>query len=271
MTFFQRLRTAARRGAVDRWPRLYCVVFNWMNYARRKPLRITFDDRRYGVAVAGSSDIIWLASGQRIYKYRSGDLPRIDRLARHYFLDRIPFRSGDVLIDCGANIGELGVWIRMHHDGVGYHAFEPGTAEFACLRRNVPEGVLQNRALWSEDATLEFFVDVDNADSSLSPSGGHQSVRMVEASELAGYLEKEGLEHIRCLKVEAEGVEPEVLQGAARLLSRVDFVTVDMGPERNGVDNTVVECVRLLAAHGFEMEAFNDRRLIGLFVRTSLQ
>ena len=34
------------------------------------------------------------------------------------------------------------------------------------------------------------------------------------------------------LKVEAEGAEPEVLQGLKKNLSRVEFITVDCGFER---------------------------------------
>ena len=58
---------------------------------------------------------------------------------------------------------------------------------------------------------------------------------------------------IDILKVEAEGMEPEVLRGALRTLKRTKFCVVDAGPERYG-KSTAAECISILQASGFELQ-----------------
>jgi len=60
------------------------------------------------------------------------------------------------------------------------------------------------------------------------------------------------MDAIRLLKVEAEGMEPEVLAGAHQTLQRVDYVAVDAGPERGG-ENTVPAVLNALTSAGFEV------------------
>jgi hypothetical protein len=60
------------------------------------------------------------------------------------------------------------------------------------------------------------------------------------------------LKKIKLLKIEVEGSEPEVLQGAKSVLKIVDFVAVDTGPER-GIKNTFDEVNSYLVNHGFKL------------------
>ena len=45
-------------------------------------------------------------------------------------------------------------------------------------------------------------------------------------------LDNFNFKKIKLLKVEAEGAEPEVLLGTAKILKRIEFISVDCGPER---------------------------------------
>ncbi len=57
-------------------------------------------DKRYGLP-------IYFFHKTRSKMYRNGIIHRVDTLARDYFLSSIKFSDGDVVLDCGANIGEL--------------------------------------------------------------------------------------------------------------------------------------------------------------------
>ena len=67
------------------------------------------------------------------------------------------------------------------------------------------------------------------------------------------------------LKLEAEGAEPEVLEGAISVLNSIDYVSADVGPER-GIheQETRDTVVNFLEAHGFELikESKGHRKIV---------
>ena len=76
---------------------------------------------------------------------------------------------------------------------------------------------------------------------------------------------------IKVFKVEAEGYEPEVLEGAIETLKLVEYVTVDFGPERGKKNkNTVVEVNEILLDNYFKLIKFSNFRTVGLYKNKNL-
>ena len=92
--------------------------------------------------------------------------------------------------------------------------------------------------------------------------------RTVEARRLDGLLANVDLTGTVIIKIEAEGAEPEALEGATGILEHVDFVAVDCGFER-GKDrqHTFVETSQLLIRAGFEPIAAEMKRITVLYQR----
>lgn len=186
----------------------------------------------------------------------------VDFVARQYGLDRISAVRGGVFVDCGANVGEFGLWARSR--GMRYFAFEPEETEARCCDLNNYGGERKTfrTALWNATATLEFHMKPDTADSSLISWGGDSLVKKVQAERLDAVLSATDLAGgPNVLKVEAEGAEPEVLAGASGVLRHFDYVAVDCGPERGPERrHTFVETSSLLIEAGFRpMSADFDR------------
>ena len=81
---------------------------------------------------------------------------------------------------------------------------------------------------------------------------------------------KVDLEKIKLLKIDAEGYEPEVLEGSEKLFKKIEFITVDFGAERGINQNmTIIEVNNILLKNNFEMINFSNFRLIGLYKNTS--
>lgn len=177
--------------------------------------------------------------------YVAGFDHRARSLFNTYLLDRIEIPKGALIIDCGANVGDFHLALRtfLPHN-FRYLGFEPSPHDFASLVVNIGEETESNIfeiALWNEDKVLDFFLDVESASSSLIEPRRSTGVTRVHAHRLDSLLNQE----IFLLKVEAEGAEPEVLVGAQKLLARVRYVVVDVGPERGkneeGTRDAVVE------------------------------
>jgi FkbM family methyltransferase len=248
----------------------YCRFVNLRNAVRSKKHRISpvaAEDPAIHLAADGKAEIYICRRG-RHNRYKRGVMAGIDRLAADYSLDQIGHLRDGVFIDCGANVGELGFWARTR--GFRYIPFEPEALEARCIDLNHFGGktVCIRKALWKETATLEFFNRADSADSSLLTGAGPETSSTIEAITLDAAMEAETFNGPVIFKLEAEGAEPEVLEGAARTLRRIDWVAVDCGFERGPERaHTFVETNTFLQDNGFRLAAARFTRVKALYRR----
>jgi FkbM family methyltransferase len=164
-------------------------------------------------------------------RFRGGINARLEAVAAKYLGETgyVP-REGDVVVDIGAGIGEFALWCA----GAGAHvaAFEPDPLAFACLERNIaqyPEAGAFQYAMWKEQANLRLHGSLDTSESSLIEDGKANSrLADVEAWPLDAFPVVVGLPVIDFMKVDGEGVEPEILAGGARTLRRTRVIGVDV-------------------------------------------
>lgn len=171
-------------------------------------------------------------------------------------------------MDVGANVGELGLWAARTR--AVYVGFEPDPSAFEALAANL-QGDMFPYAIGEEDQEKEFFLSTKSADSSLLKPH-HQKASVTVPVFRLDTLLTEGIlpSQIDVLKIEAEGGEPEVLQGATRTLQACRFVAVDAGPERYG-ENTLPQVITRLYREGFEIDIFNHAKNRILFKRRSTE
>ena len=210
---------------------------------------------------------IYICRGSRAKLYRYGVRQRIEWLAQSYMLDQIA-NSSELLIDCGANIGELGIWARAR--GLSYMAVEPEPLEARCNDRNNFGGQPHtNRyALWHESGIRTFYSAAEWGDSSMIQPYESAVKVAVLAQTLDSILGDLRIPDGTILKIEAEGAEPEVLQGASQTLNRIKWVIVEVGHER-GVsrESTFMPAHELLQDHGFRLHNANLRHPAMLYHR----
>jgi FkbM family methyltransferase len=177
-------------------------------------------------------------------------------------LPLIPFREGDLVVDCGANMGDLELYLRENAPKVRYIGFEPNPHDFVCLERNVGSSRSRNVGLWNQEGSIPFYVNDRHASSSFIQPPEFTQVIDIPASTLSNQFPNE---RIRLLKLEAEGAEPEVLYGAISIFNRIDYISADVGPERGIHEQETRDMVvNLLESHGFELikESKGHRKII---------
>lgn len=239
------------------------VVLRMLRYKARVAYHasVTFGHDRdrglyFGESSAGAR--IFVADRRRLRKLLAGVEVRPSRLAVEYRLSDELLRPGDLVVDCGAHVGELGLWAREL--GASYYGFEPDPAARRAMIANMGASACDDRALSNRSGRAELNMATSTGDSTLvsSASVGSEGV-IVECVTLDEAMERRGMPNIRVLKVEAEGWEPEVLAGATRTLPNCKYVAVDAGPERAG-ESTVAEVTNQLYAAGFRMVRANMDR-----------
>ncbi len=133
---------------------------------------------------------------------------------------------GDVVIDAGANIGIFSLKAAREIGPSGtLLAVEPATKTFAKLKTNVSNNHFQNIRLFqcaagptNGEATL--YLERHDGHSSLyTRPGRDRNSERVPVRPLDDILESSGLKRCDFLKIDTEGAELGVLEGAERILS----------------------------------------------------
>jgi FkbM family methyltransferase len=198
----------------------------------------------------------------RVLSYQKGFDARADYLCLVYFLDSIDFKPGDLVVDCGANMGDLNIFFDRCN-GVDYVGYEPNPLDFICLKYNVGIDKCKNLGLWKSSNTEKFYVNDKYASSSFIEPPSYSNIINISAVTLASEYPNR---KIKLLKLEAEGAEPEVLYGASAILSNVQYISADVGPERGKFEeSTQYEVIEFLSKNNFVIERKNQFRKTILF------
>ena len=239
---------------------------------RSKRLQVSWNQQTETFEVRqGEESAIHVSRPNRIKEKYLASSDRLGDMLHRYLLDDITFSAGDVVVDVGANIGELSLSLFRRFD-VFPVCCEPDPVEVKSLRQNLRDipNMIFDSPLWDEVIERPFFLDNDRGDSSLfEQRQGCDSVllRTETLDNIDGIIsEKKGEFRIRLLKLEAEGAEPEILKGGKKMLHRVDFIAADLGPERGKEKlNTIPECVNFLLEKNFSISKVDAQKSIFLF------
>jgi FkbM family methyltransferase len=243
-------------------PWVFSVFVNLRSILKFKKVRCAWIPSLGVFQVRCEGETRFASVNSRVLSYSDGFSLRSTYIGQTYMLSSIPFRDGDLVVDCGANMGDLEFYLRENAPKVRYVGFEPNPKDFVCLERNVGASRSRNIGLWNQEGSIPFYVNDAHASSSFIQPPEFTQLINIPASTLSTQFPNE---RIRLLKLEAEGAEPEVLEGAISILNCIDYVSADIGPERGIHEQETRDMVvNLLESHGFELikESKGHRKVI---------
>jgi FkbM family methyltransferase len=174
------------------------------------------------------------------------------------------------VVDVGANIGTHALVWAQALPGTPVFAIEPTPATQALLRRNVERNGKRDQirilpyAASNADGEAEFFLTADDAYNSMVDSGRKRRLGVIRVpARRLDTLAAEALEgrRVGLLKIDVEGAEPEVLEGARALLHRdrpILFLEV-WGSGKGRDPDAIVQSVRDL---GYRSYVYTERGLV---------
>ena len=240
--------------------KIYQLLFNLFSLLKKSPNRIYFEENYYY-----NTEINWrfYHRKQGLYAYGKGFKKRKNELLSTYLIKNLEFEDDDVVIDIGANNGDFYLCFDKK---IKYFAYEPSPLVFSNLEYNIKNHNLFNKGLSNlADNKIDFYLKDEFGDSSILPINDYTKKISIETTTLDKEIDKIQ-QKIKLIKLEAEGFEPEILQGLKKHLNSVQYITIDCGFER-GIkqESTIAECSNYLLKNNFEMIDFGSPRIVVLF------
>ena len=234
----------------------------FINIFFNKDGKLIFENGRYVKIIENKNVAVY--PNKRVLRVVKNFKYQLDLLYDSYLLNSIDIQNDDVIVDCGANVGELFLAVKEKNLDVTYMGFEPDKETYECLKLNVKneKNIVHNIGLSNIEGSNNFYIDNEGGNSSFVDFGTSESIK-VDTKRLDSYNIKK---NIKLFKIDAEGYEPEVLSGSKNTLKKTNFVSVDFGSERGAnQNNTMVDVNNLLLQVGFELIELNDFRMICLY------
>ena len=135
--------------------------------------------------------------------------------------------SGDVTLDCGANIG-VTVHEELEAGAKTIVAIEPAPENLECLRRNFPAEIASGRVIlvpkgvWDKEDVMTLRVDPKNsaADSFVLQREGAVELEKIPLTTIDKLVSDMKLDRVDYIKLDIEGAEPNALTGAKQTLAK---------------------------------------------------
>jgi FkbM family methyltransferase len=186
---------------------------------------------------------------------------RLNLIGNEYCLEQVKNVKEGVFVDIGSNIGEFTLRAHQLFPAVSFVRFEPSKNENLASSKNLVgvNQILIEKPLWSSVTSMKFYNQNETGDSSLFQPTNDAEFEEIETSTLDIEISKLNIKRIELLKLEAEGAEPEILQGGKETLKITQMITADLGPERGiGQERTFDQVNDLLTEAGFVLVGRNS-------------
>jgi len=162
--------------------------------------------------------------------------------------------EGDTVFDVGAYIGTYSILAAETAETV--ISIDPYASINSCLTENTAEyGNIEVLpiACWNTTTTLELNLSKTPNENSILDTDNFDLGKKakVDADTISNIAKNRGYKKIDFMKLEGEGVEPEILEGAIQDDVIVEKISIDCSAERNGHAPTD-EIVEILESNGYE-------------------
>lgn len=178
-----------------------------------------------------------------------------------------------IFLDVGANLGLISLYVVQHIPQVTIHAFEPGPKQSELLEKTIYENNLSSRiflnkvALSDKTGKCTFYShpNRDQAKDGLyDTKRGEKTVAIeVETKKLDVWWEESGRLHVDVIKMDTEGAELMILNGAEELLKhQKPVIFLEIEPSNLKVyPYNEVDIVQFLIKHGYTVSTLSGTKV----------
>ncbi len=182
-------------------------------------------------------------------------------------------KPDSVIVDVGANVGYYTLWVSKFNYNGKVYAFEPNELNYKRLCENIASNSSDHQIIPVKNAVSNFsgFVSMTSELDTLNhilkvDDASNLETVQVECITLDQFAEKNAIQHIDFLKIDVEGFEWEVLDGAKKMLetSSIGIVQVEINNALDNSGHTSQQLLDLLLANGYALCKYSveENRLV---------
>jgi FkbM family methyltransferase len=173
--------------------------------------------------------------GRLHFRDNFGDITNIVKLLYQGEYKIRALAQQGAIFDVGANIGLAAVWFAHFNPAHRIFCFEPLPENVALIRMNCPRAYVEQVALGAQPGTVKLKVDSHGVMASKIPSPSGAIVDRIGSlgeieftiTTVDAFAESHKVNRVALLKIDAEGMEDEILQGAAQVLHRTSQIVLE--------------------------------------------
>lgn len=141
-----------------------------------------------------------------------------------YNFEDIVFSPGDCVIDIGANVGIVSIYLAKKYPFLKIYAYEPVKRNYDNFVKNIklnqiPDGIIfaENKAVTKDGRKIKMNFDIRNSGGSFAEEiDNHENINTgitdtVDSISLDNILQKYSIRDLKLLKIDCEGFEYEIL------------------------------------------------------------
>lgn len=169
-----------------------------------------------------------------------------------YKLKDIELNDGDVIVDIGANVGIVSIYLAKRFPNVKILAYEAHPHTYSNFLKNIEANnvkniIPHNLAVYSKDnETLDITLDIINTgSSSCFKDGEGQITETIPTISLDTIITDNNITSIRYLKIDCEGAEFDILEGS-KLIHEIE------------VQDIGIEIHSFMKSHGKDVESLTE-------------
>jgi len=165
----------------------------------------------------------WIPTGSRwVLPFNLAEQRR-----RIYGNDQQSARAGDIVLDCGANVGvTVRVWLAAGAKKVV--AIEPAPENIEVLHRNFKDEIAAGRVIvypkgvWNKEEFLPMQIDPNNsaADSFILHREGGKEISGIPLTTIDKLVAELQLERVDLIKMDIEAAEPKAIMGGRETIAK---------------------------------------------------
>ncbi len=169
-----------------------------------------------------------------------------------YKLKDIELNDGDVIVDIGANVGIVSIYLAKRFPNVKILSYEAHPHTYSNFLKNIEANnvkniIPHNLAVYSKDnETLDITLDVINTgSSSCFKNDEGQITETIPTISLDTIITNNNISSIRYLKIDCEGAEFDILEGS-KLIHEIE------------VQDIGIEIHSFMKSHGKDVESLTE-------------
>jgi FkbM family methyltransferase len=223
----------------------------WINITN--PYRLLFGNRKGGFVWIKRKGKFWLVShdGITLYSPSAHFLGASVSVFEARFEPVLKVNPGDTVMDVGASVGDTSILFAMKCAPGKIIAVEPELRNMECLKLNLAKfnHRIIGKAAWNRKEKLKFNINPSVAGHSIAGREDDIRTEEVEADTIDNMVQGERIDF---LKIDVQGAELQVLEGAVDVLARVKKVVVEAHNTDYG--NTSAEVIQFLKDRSFTVK-----------------